>query len=284
MTRRRLDTELMRRGMAQSREQARALVEGGSVLVAGALAGKPDRLVAAADPIVVEAPSARFVSRGGEKLDAALTRFDLDVTGVRALDAGASTGGFTDCLLQRGAAHVVAVDVGYGQLHPRLRAEPRVTVLERTHVRDVDGDVVGGPFDVVVADLSFISLATVAPVLVGLVRPSGGVLVVLVKPQFEAGRDAARRGRGVIRDPAVRRQALGRAASALAEAGASIMGAMPSPLVGPAGNVEFLLHARTPRSDTEDSGRPRWEGLLDDAVAESAMSTAPAGPDESRPD
>ena len=275
MTRRRLDAELVRRGLAQSREQARTLVGEGVVLVAGAPADKPDRLVAEADPVVVTGPPARFVSRGGEKLDAALDRFVIDVHGRSALDAGASTGGFTDCLLQRGAAHVVAVDVGYGQLHPRLRADPRVTVLERTNVRALDVVAVGGPFDIVVADLSFISLTTVAPVLAGELARPDGALVVLVKPQFEAGRAEARRGRGVIRDPAVRREALGRAASALAEAGASIMGAMASPLLGPAGNVEFLLYGRARHPAGHDARA--LDALLDAAVAESATTERPTG-------
>lgn len=269
MIRRRLDTELVRRGLATSREQAHTLVERGVVLVAGVVADKPSRMVADSEAVEVVESRTTFVSRGGDKLDAALDRFALDVGGARALDAGASTGGFTDCLLRRGAGSVLAVDVGYGQLHPTVRHDPRVTVLERTNIRHLQPEDVGGPFDVVVADLSFISLATVAPVLAGGLAAPGAALVVLVKPQFEAGRDAARRGRGVIRDPAVRRQALGRAASALAEAGASIMGAMPSPLRGPAGNAEYLLYARAHTVDS--AAEPgRWESLLDDAAAESS--------------
>jgi len=271
VTRRRLDAELVRRGLAHSREHARELVHDGAVLVSGSVADKPGRLVADADPVVVTAAPARFVSRGGEKLDAALERFALDVGGLRALDAGASTGGFTDCLLQRAAGHVVAVDVGYGQLHPRLRSDPRVTVLERTNLRDLDATSVGGPFDVVVADLSFISLATVAPTLAGALAEPEAILVVLVKPQFEAGRAEARRGRGVIRDPAIRRDALARVDSALAAAGASIMGAMPSPLLGPAGNVEFLVYARAHTAPVADTAAT-VEALLDAAVAESESS------------
>jgi 23S rRNA (cytidine1920-2'-O)/16S rRNA (cytidine1409-2'-O)-methyltransferase len=189
-----------------------------------------------------------FVSRGGEKLDAALDRFALDPAGVRALDAGASTGGFTDCLLQRGAARVVAVDVGHGQLHERLRADPRVEVHERRNVRDLAPGDLGEPFPLVVADLSFISLRAVLPHLLGQAAP-GADLVLLVKPQFEAGRDEASRGRGVIRDPEVWRRVLEEVVVALRGYGAAIMGAMPSPITGADGNVEFLLHARAAPAD-----------------------------------
>ncbi len=243
MVRRRLDHELVRRGLASSGEQARALVDDGAVLVNGAPADKPGRLVADDEALVVQSPQ-RFVSRGGEKLDAALDRFEVVVAGRRALDAGASTGGFTDCLLQRGALQVVALDVGHGQLHPRLRHDPRVSVLERTNVRTVDTGAVDGPFELVTADLSFISLASVAPVLAGDLASPEADVVVLVKPQFEAGRQAVQRGRGVVRDPDVRRACLEQAASALTRAEATIMGAMASPLLGPAGNAEFFLHAR----------------------------------------
>lgn len=221
------------------------------MLVAGAPAGKPARLVSPAEAVVVQGPPPQYVSRGGGKLAAALARFAVAVDGRRALDAGASTGGFTDCLLQHGAAHVVAVDVGHGQLDARLRADPRVTVLERTNVRTLDPACVpGAPVAVVTADLSFISLTAVAPVLAGPVLAPGGDLVVLVKPQFEAGRAAVSRGRGVVRDPAVWHGAVVGAASALGAAGAAIMGAMRSPVVGPAGNVEFLLHAVAGRAAT----------------------------------
>ncbi|HXQ44203.1 MAG TPA: TlyA family RNA methyltransferase [Acidimicrobiales bacterium] len=252
--RRRLDLELVRRGLVPSRAHARDVIARGAVLVGGAVADKASRLVAGGDPIVIDTGGRRFVSRGGDKLDAALERFPIPVVGRRCLDAGASTGGFTDCLLQRGAASVTAVDVGYGQLHPRLRDDGRVLVRERTNVRSLgagdgvgDGDGDGGGdgerFALIVADLSFISLTTVAPVLVGLAAP-GADLVVLVKPQFEVGHIAASRGRGVVRDQDLRRTALGRVASALEQAGATIMGAMASPVLGPAGNAEYLLWGR----------------------------------------
>lgn len=265
MVRRRLDTELVRRRLASSRQHARLLVEAGAVLVSGATADKPSRLVDSGEPVVVQTAERRFASRGGEKLDAALTRFSVGVTGRHALDAGASTGGFTDCLLQRGAASVVAVDVGYGQLDPRLRADDRVTVVERTNVRYLDASSVGGPFGLVVADLSFISLTTVVPVLAGELSSPGAELVLLVKPQFEAGRRAVGRGRGVVRDPALWRQALEGAASALAAAGATIMGAMASPLAGPAGNVEFFLHACAHQGAADEA---RLAAAIDAALAE----------------
>ncbi|HMK96004.1 MAG TPA: TlyA family RNA methyltransferase, partial [Acidimicrobiales bacterium] len=193
----------MKRGLAANRGEAAALVEAGRVLVGGAVAEKASRQVGPAEPLVVSVPGARFASRGGEKLDAALDRFAVDVNGKEALDAGASTGGFTDCLLQRGAVAVVAVDVGHGQLLPRLRADPRVKVLERANVRRLSpADLGGRRFAVVVADLSFISLMTVASSLVSLAQPEAE-LVVLVKPQFEAGRAVVSKGKGVVRDPHV---------------------------------------------------------------------------------
>lgn len=214
--------------------------------VGGAPADKAARLVAPDEALAVLGPPPRFVGRGGEKLDAALEHFALDVTGARALDAGASTGGFTDALLQRGAAEVVAVDVGHGQLDARLRRDDRVVVRERTNVRHLAGsDEVGGPVDLVTADLSFISLRTVLPALLAVARP-GADLVLLVKPQFEAGRQEVSRGKGVIVDPAVWRRVLAEVNGALLSHGAVIMGAMASPLTGADGNVEFLLWARAP--------------------------------------
>jgi 23S rRNA (cytidine1920-2'-O)/16S rRNA (cytidine1409-2'-O)-methyltransferase len=215
------------------------------VLVSGTVADRASRLVDPAEPVTIAGPPPRFVGRGGEKLDAALESFGVDVRGRRAVDAGASTGGFTDCLLQRGAALVVAVDVGHGQLHDRLRHDRRVVPLERTNIRAVKLDDIGGSaFDVVVADLSFISLRTVAVNLAGLARP-GGDLVVLVKPQFEAGRREASRGKGVIRDPEVWRSALVDVVAAFEAAGTTMMGLMVSPLRGADGNVEFLAHLQS---------------------------------------
>lgn len=208
----------------------------------GAPAERAGRLVDAGEAVTVSGPPPRFVGRGGEKLDAALDQFAIDVDGVVALDAGASTGGFTDCLLQRGARRVVAVDVGRNQLHERLRADPRVTSLERTNVRTLAPDsLADAPFAILVADLSFISLKTVAPALVALAAP-GAQLVVLVKPQFEAGRREVSAGRGVVRDPEVWRRVLEEVGSAWQSQGATMMGVMASPLRGADGNVEFLAH------------------------------------------
>ncbi len=223
------------------------LVHQGIVLVSGTVADKPSRLVGAGEPIELLGPPPRFVSRGGEKLAAGLARFGIDPRGRRVLDAGASTGGFTDCLLQGGAARVYAIDVGRGQLHQRLRTDDRVVSCEQVDIRDVTLATVGGePVDLVTADLSFISLRRAVPVLVGEAVASGAPMVLLVKPQFEAGRAEASRGRGVIRDPRIRRRTLYEVAGALGAAGADIMGAMPSPITGASGNVEFLVHARAP--------------------------------------
>jgi 23S rRNA (cytidine1920-2'-O)/16S rRNA (cytidine1409-2'-O)-methyltransferase len=235
----------VRRGLAQSREQAQTLIARGAVLVAGAPADKPSRLVAPGEAIVLVGAGPRFVGRGGEKLDAALGHFAIEVLGRRALDAGASTGGFTDCLLQRGAARVVAVDVGRGQLHESLRADPRVVALERTDIRSLALAEIGQePFDLIVGDLSFISLRTVASALFERLAAAGADVVVLIKPQFEAGRQAVARGRGVVRDPAVWAEVLSTVGSALARHGAAMMGVMVSPLTGADGNVEFLAHLR----------------------------------------
>jgi 23S rRNA (cytidine1920-2'-O)/16S rRNA (cytidine1409-2'-O)-methyltransferase len=245
MTRRRLDSELVRRGLVTSRAEAQEAVTAGRVTVAGAPAWKAARLVAPEEPVLLLAPPRRFVSRGGDKLDAALDAFAIDVHSRRALDAGASTGGFTDCLLQRGAVFVAAVDVGHGQLHPRIRGDARVLVRERLNVRALTVDDIEGPVDLVVADLSFISLRTVLPALLGVCQP-GADLVLLVKPQFEAGRAEVSRGRGVVRDDTVRERVRGEIDDQLRAAGATIMGWMQSPLPGADGNVELFVHAQAP--------------------------------------
>ena len=244
------------------------------MLVGGSVADKSSRLVSTADPVRLQGAPARFVGRGGEKLDAALDRFALDVNGIRALDAGASTGGFTDCLLQRGATRVYAVDVGHGQLDAGLRRDPRVIVVERTNIRHLTGSLLAeaeaegrawSPVDLVTADLSFISLVSVAPVVAGPLVHEGGQVVVLVKPQFEAGRAEVSRGRGVIKDPAVWRRALDAVASALAGAGTGIMGAMRSPIAGATGNTEFFIHGVVGAPPTPTD---RLASILDAAVAE----------------
>jgi 23S rRNA (cytidine1920-2'-O)/16S rRNA (cytidine1409-2'-O)-methyltransferase len=247
----------VRRGLLGSRRQAVEAIAAGRVRVAGSPAPAPTRLVAPDEPIQVAGDPPRFVSRGGEKLAAALEHFDVSVAGVRALDAGASTGGFTDCLLQAGAAHVDAVDVGRGQLAWTLRDDPRVTVRERTNVRHLEPDDLGGPVDVTVADLSFISLVTVAPALVRCTKPDGD-FVLLVKPQFEAGRARIGKG-GVVRDPAVHRDVLHEVRDGLRGAGLFVVDVMTSPLRGADGNVEFLAHC-------DARGPALGDARLDEAV------------------
>jgi 23S rRNA (cytidine1920-2'-O)/16S rRNA (cytidine1409-2'-O)-methyltransferase len=243
--RRRLDAELVRRGLVASRGEASELIDAHRVLVNGTIADKPARQVAPGDQLLISGPPARFVGRGGLKLDHALDVFGIDVAGMRALDAGASTGGFTDCLLQRGAAHVVAVDVGHGQLHERLRADPRVENRERTNVREIDVESIGGAVDIVVGDLSFISLRLVIAALVAVCEP-GAPMVLLVKPQFEAGRAEVSRGRGVIADPEVWARVRSEVEQALAGAGCTVAGWTDSPITGADGNREFLVHAVVP--------------------------------------
>ncbi|HEX7354831.1 MAG TPA: TlyA family RNA methyltransferase [Mycobacteriales bacterium] len=240
--RRRLDAELVRRHLAPSREQAACFIAAGRVLVAGRPATKAATGVDADTPLVVRpAPDGApdYVSRGGHKLAAALAAFPVDPRGKRCLDAGASTGGFTDVLLRAGAAHVIAVDVGYGQLAWALRTDPRVRVLDRTNVRHLEPAAIGGPADLVVADLSFIGLPVVLPALRACTGTDGN-LITLVKPQFEVGRDRLGPG-GVVRDPALWSSAIGRVAEEAARVGLVARGLVPSPLPGPAGNVEFLL-------------------------------------------
>jgi 23S rRNA (cytidine1920-2'-O)/16S rRNA (cytidine1409-2'-O)-methyltransferase len=243
----RLDAELVRRGLARSRDQAVELVAAGRVEVRGLTAHKPAAMVDPADPVRVvgEAASDDYVSRGGHKLAGALAAFaptGLSVAGRRCLDAGASTGGFTDVLLRAGASEVAAVDVGYGQLAWPIRTDSRVRVVERQNVRDLTPDVIGGPVELTVADLSFISLRLVLPALVACTAPDGD-LVPMVKPQFEVGRTRVGAG-GVVRDPELRAEAVTAVAVRAEDHGFGVAGVTVSPLPGPAGNVEFFLWLR----------------------------------------
>jgi 23S rRNA (cytidine1920-2'-O)/16S rRNA (cytidine1409-2'-O)-methyltransferase len=260
--RRRLDTELVRRGLVGSRARAVEAIEGGRVTVAGAPASSAARQVSGDEPIILTGDAPRFVSRGGLKLDAALERFAIDVNGRRCLDAGASTGGFTDCLLQRGASEVVAVDVGRGQLDWRLRNDERVRVMERTNLRHLALDTLGAPCDLAVADLSFISLVTVAPALVRLTT-GDAAMVLLVKPQFEAGKGRVGRG-GIVRDPSVHRAVLSEVNEGLARAGVVVTDLMVSPLRGADGNVEFLARAAKTGAGVTPA---LLEGLVDEVHA-----------------
>ncbi|GGK07810.1 TlyA family rRNA (cytidine-2'-O)-methyltransferase [Pilimelia anulata] len=243
----RLDAELVRRGLARSREQAGALIQDGRVRVAGVAARKPAALVdpAVAVLVVGEDPRAGYVSRGAHKLAGALAAFGprgLAVGGRRCLDAGASTGGFTDVLLRGGAAEVVAVDVGYGQLAWALRTDPRVRVFERTNVRSLTPDAIGGPVAVTVADLSFISLRLVLPALASCTAADGD-LALMVKPQFEVGRERVGAG-GVVRDPELHAEAVCGVAGVAGDHGLGVAGVVASPLPGPSGNVEFFVWFR----------------------------------------
>lgn len=238
----RADELLVARGLAPSRTAAQALILAGKVRTGpDTVVAKSSQKLPADSPLLVEQPP-RFVSRGGEKLEAALERFAVPVAGRHALDVGASTGGFTDCLLQRGAASVTCVDVGQAQLHAKLRGDARVTNLERLNARELPGArLPHADYPLVVMDVSFISLATVLPSVWARLAP-GGHLVALVKPQFEATRQEADKGRGVIKDPAVHARILGEVTAAAASLpGAEVIGSMDSPLLGGEGNREFLL-------------------------------------------
>ncbi len=240
----RLDVLVVERGLAESRAQAQRLIRAGLVRVRGQVADKPGTQVATNVKVTLQARP-RFVGRGGDKLEAALVRFGLDVAGAVVADVGASTGGFTDCLLQRGARRVYAIDVGYGQLAWRLRNDPRVVVMERTNARYLES--LPEPVGLVTADVSFISLGLILPAAVRWLTPplspptvgGEGEVVALIKPQFEAGRREVGKG-GVVRDPEVHRRVLERVLSMAAQLDLGLRGLMKSPLRGPAGNVEFL--------------------------------------------
>jgi 23S rRNA (cytidine1920-2'-O)/16S rRNA (cytidine1409-2'-O)-methyltransferase len=251
----RLDAELVRRGLARSREQAAELIAAGRVAVGGQLAAKPATQVSrdAAVTVADDDAGPEYVSRGGHKLAGALAAFEgLDVTGKRCLDAGASTGGFTDVLLRAGAGHVVAADVGYGQLAWSLRTDERVTVLDRVNVRSLDPALVAPPPSVVVADLSFISLTLVLPALVACATPDAD-FALMVKPQFEVGKGRVGAG-GVVRDPADRADAVRTVCAAAWSLGLGVSGVTASPLPGPSGNVEYFAWLRrgAPPLDDDD--------------------------------
>ncbi|HYZ16778.1 MAG TPA: TlyA family RNA methyltransferase [Candidatus Acidoferrum sp.] len=254
---RRLDAVVAAR-TGLTRSQARGLILAGKVRIDDAPATKPGTTVRTGARVDVE-ESPRFVSRGGEKLEGALAAFALDVRGLEVLDVGASTGGFTDALLQAGAAHVTALDVGYGQLAWKLRGDPRVTVIERTNFRTLGDDVFPGGFDLIVIDASFISLRTIVARAVAYLRPRGAI-VALVKPQFEAGRERIGGG-GVVRDPAVHAAVLREVRDAIRLGGVRVVGAAISPLRGPAGNVEFFYRIERDGDEVDDA-------LLDTLVAE----------------
>jgi len=237
----RLDQLLVERGLVSGRDRARALILAREVLVDGQVALRAAAPVAS-DAVIEVKTAPPFVSRGGEKLAHALDASGIDPAGLRCLDVGASTGGFTDCLLQRGAAHVVAVDVAYGEFAAKLRDDARVTLIERVNARSMEP--VDPPVDLLVMDVSFISAATVLPAVARSVRP-GGHLLILVKPQFEAGREQVQKG-GVVHDPVVHAACIGKVALAAIDLGLRVAGVIRSPLLGPAGNREFFLWLRVP--------------------------------------
>ncbi len=275
MARRRLDAELVRRRLARSREHARELIDAGSVRVRGTVATKPATQVEEADPILIvaETPGDHYVSRGAHKLIGALDAFpDITVEGRDCLDAGASTGGFTQVLLERGAARILAVDVGYGQLAWPVRTDPRVTVIERTNVRSLaPADVPFAP-SLVVADLSFIPLELVLPALVTVCQDDADLLL-MVKPQFEVGREAV--GDGVVRDPELRASAVHGVADAALTLGLVVMGVTASPLPGPSGNVEYFLWLQR-GGGRMDSGM--HAGLAEETVADAITRAVREGP------
>ena len=268
---RRVDAELVRRKLARSRTHARELIDEGRVRLNGGVVRKAARQMDPADALVVdEGPTEDYVSRGAYKLIGALDylgEHGPQVEGKRCLDAGASTGGFTDVLLRRGAEHVVAVDVGYGQIAWRLREDPRVSVIERTNVRTLDPEIVAPAPALVVGDLSFISLTLVIKPLVAAAAPDAEFLL-MVKPQFEVGKDRLGAG-GVVRDPKLHAETVLAVAEAAREAGLSIRAVAPSPLPGPAGNVEYFLYMKA--GETDQLG----EGL--EAAVHAAIEAGPAG-------
>jgi 23S rRNA (cytidine1920-2'-O)/16S rRNA (cytidine1409-2'-O)-methyltransferase len=272
MGRVRLDALLVNRGLARSRAEASEVIAAGLVLVNGSVADKASRQVESSESLHVVSAGPTFVSRGGRKLDRGLAVFQVDPAGRTAVDAGSATGGFTDCLLQRGALGVVSVDVGYGQLHERLRQDPRVISMERTNIRDIDRQRASellAPLpapSMVVADLSFTSARQICATLLEVCGEHGDV-IVLCKPQFEVGRQIASRGRGVVRERSDRQGALVGIVDALLASGAGVQGIVASPILGPAGNAEFLVHAR----NHETSDRATIETMIDAALDEAEL-------------
>ena len=237
----RLDVLLVERGLAETRTKAQAVIMSGLVYVAGQKADKPGMSFEESAEIEVRGATCPYVSRGGLKLEKALRDFGVDPTGYVCSDSGASTGGFTDCLLQQGAKKVFAIDVGYGQLDWKIRSDPRVVVMERTNVRYVTPEQLGEPLDLSVVDVSFISLRIVLPVIKTFLKEQSGQVLCLIKPQFEAGKDKVGK-KGVVRDPAVHKEVLDDFIALTKEIGFKILGLTFSPVKGPEGNIEFLAH------------------------------------------
>lgn len=265
----------MRRGLVPSREAARREIEARRVLVGGAFADKPARMVEPAQSIELTGPAPRFVSRAGLKLEAALEAFSVDPTGLHCLDAGSSTGGFTDCLLQHGAASVVAVDVGTHQLHERIRDDKRVDVREQTDIRSIAAQYLTSGVDLVVGDLSFISLRLILDKVAELLAGSGSA-VLLVKPQFEAGRQEVSKGRGIITDPVIWRRVLLDVVGWADDVGLGFVDLVASPITGAKGNVEFIVYLTTELGSSLD--RSAVEAKVDTVVMQ--MDTEKGGDNE----
>ena len=260
-TKKRLDVLLVERGFVESRAKAQAVIMSGAVYVTGQKADKPGISYEETVDIEVRGASCPYVSRGGLKLEKALREFGVDPTGYVCSDSGASTGGFTDCLLQQGASKVFAIDVGYGQLDWKIRSDPRVVVMERTNVRYVTPEQLGEPLDLSVVDVSFISLKIVLPVIKELLKPAAGQVLCLIKPQFEAGKEKVGK-KGVVRDPAVHKEVLDSFVELTKEIGFAILGLTFSPVKGPEGNIEFLAHLTLAPQDGID---PDTEQLVNQA-------------------
>ncbi len=259
MQKKRLDILIVEKGLAESRNQAQRLIMAGEVLVNGSPTLKPSETYTNEVEISLK-ESPPFLSRGGEKLEAALQAFHLtSMNGKVCADIGASTGGFTDCMLQHGASKVYAVDVGYGQLHWKLRNDPRVVVMEKTNVRTLQQ--LPEKVDLVVVDVSFISLRTIFPIIKSLMKPIHADMVTLIKPQFEAGKQEAAKGRGVIKDHAVHRTVLEVVLQTAQEQGLYLQGLIPSPIKGPKGNIEFLAHFRL--EPAKDELEPLIQSIMD---------------------
>ncbi len=237
----RIDLLLVDRGLVESRERGQAMILAGQVLVNGEKQDKAGSRVPQDADIRILGEQLRYVSRGGLKLEAALREFAVDVLGKTALDVGASTGGFTDCLLQHGAGKVYAVDVGYGQMAWKLRQDPRVIIIERVNIRHIDPALVPGPIDIAVIDVSFISLQKVVPSVLQFLKP-GAEIIALIKPQFEVGKGQVGKG-GIVRDEGARADAVEKVEAFFREKGLEVKGVVPSPITGQDGNVEFLIHA-----------------------------------------
>ena len=242
-TKKRLDIILFEKGFATSRQRAQAIIMAGKVRVNDQLIDKPGRQVLKNDKISIIGKDLPFVSRGGLKLEKALHEFQVNVTGLTCLDVGASTGGFTDCLLQNGAEHVYAVDVGYGQLAWKLRADPKVTVIERTNIRHMNIDKLPSPVDLATIDVSFISLQTVVPAVLKFLKTSASI-IALIKPQFEIGKNKVGKG-GVVRNPDHHQEVIENLTAFFVRTGLDIKALSNSPVKGPKGNVEFLIHMKT---------------------------------------